>query len=129
GRRRGLFEAMPVEVRGEPIGILPHSGDGLIAVGLVNPHRAGSANAMGVEEDHDLSDDFLGLPRLDHSLFAFGANPIEFSQAFGGLLNHVKHLLAKGLDEFFGEVWANAFDHAGAEILFDAFEGTGWDDS
>jgi hypothetical protein len=43
-----------------------------------------------MQEDHDLPDDFLGLPRLDDSLFAFGTNPIEISQPFGRLFNDIE---------------------------------------
>src|SRR5262249_1523430 len=30
---------------------------------------------------------------------------------------------------FFGKVWTDPFHHPGAQILFDAFERTGWDDA
>ena len=82
-----------------------------------------------MQEDHDLSDDLLGFPGLDHPLLAFGANAVKVGQPFGGLLNDVKDLSPEGLDQFFGKVRANAFDHPGAEILLDAFQGTGWDDA
>src|SRR5215470_20038 len=118
-----------MNIEGQAIGILPYPGNGLVAIGLVNLHSTGRPHAMRVQEDHDLSDDFLGLPRLDDSLFAFGANPIELSQPFGRLFNDVKHLLAKGLDEFFSEVRTNTFDHPRAEIFLDAFEGTRRDDT
>src|SRR5215831_8382075 len=115
------LEANAMDVERQAIGILLDAGNSLVTVGLVNPYRTGRPHAVRVQEDHDLSNDFLGFPGFDDSLFAFGANPIELSQAFRGLLNHVKHLLTKRLDEFFGEVRANAFDHPRAEILFDAF--------
>src|SRR5262249_54356267 len=99
-------------------------GNSLVTVGLVNPYRTGRPHAVRVQEDHDLSNDFLGFPGFDDSLFAFGANAVKFGQPFGRLLNNVKDLLAKGLDEFFGKVRPDAFDHAGAEILLNPFEGT-----
>src|SRR5262249_43940807 len=68
-------------------------------------------------------------PRLDHPLFAFGTNAVKVSQPFGRLLNDVKHLLAKGLDQLFGKVRSDTFDHPRAEILLNAFEGTRWDDA
>ena len=84
---------------------------------------------MRVQEDHDLADDFLGFPGLDDSLFAFGTNAVEVGQTLRCLLNNIKDLLAKGLDQLFGEVRSNTFDHPRAEILFDAFEGTRRDDA
>ena len=66
---------------------------------------------MRVQEDHNLPDDFLSFPCLDDPLFAFGANPVKFGQAFGGLLNNIKNLFLEGLDQFFRKVRANTFDH------------------
>src|SRR5215510_12278204 len=100
-----------MDIQSKAIGILPYPGNGLVAIGLVNPDSPCGPDAMRVQEDHDLPDDFLGLPRLDNSLFAFGANAIEVGQPFRRLFNDIKHLLTKRLDEFFGEVWANTFDH------------------
>ena len=84
---------------------------------------------MRVQEDHNLPDDFLGFPGFDHPLFAFGTNAVKVCQAFRCLLNDVKHLLPKGLDQFFRKVRADAFDHPRAQIFFNAFEGTWWDDA
>ena len=56
---------------------------------------------------------------------ALGANPVQFLQAVGRLLDDVEHLGTEGLHEFAGKVRADAFDHAGAEILLNALEGGG----
>jgi hypothetical protein len=74
-----------------------------------------------VQEDHNLSNHFLGRPGIDHPLFAFRTNAVEFGQAFRGLLNDVKDGFPEGMDQFFGKVRTNAFGHPGAEILFNAF--------
>jgi hypothetical protein len=71
----------------------------------------------------------LCRPGFDYPLLAFGTNPVEFRETIRRLLNDVKDCFLECLDEFFGKVWADAFDHAGAQILFDAFEGAGWDDA
>ena len=92
------LETNAVNVEGQPIRILLDPDDSLTAVGLVNPHRTSGPDAMGVEEDHDLADDFLGLPRLNHPLFAFGTNAIKFCQTLRCLLNDVKDLFPKGMD-------------------------------
>ena len=123
------LEANAVNIEGQAIRILLDAGNGFVAIDFVNADSPCGPDAVGVQEDHNFPDDFLGLPRFDDSLFAFGANPVKFGQAFGGLLNDVKDLLLKGLDQFFGEVWANAFDHPRAQIFFDAFQSTGWDDA
>ena len=66
---------------------------------------------MRVEKDHDLSDDLLRSPGFDHALLAFGANAVKVGQAFRCLLNNIKDLFLEGMDEFFGKVRANPFDH------------------
>ena len=123
---RGLkTDAMNIER--QAIGILLYADNRLAAIGLVNPHSPRRPHPMRVQEDHDLPDHLLRLPRLDHPLFAFGTNAVEVGQTLRGLLNDIKHLLPKGLDQLFGKVWANAFDHPRAEILFDTFQRAGWD--
>ena len=82
-----------------------------------------------VQEDHDLANDLLRFPGLHHAAVRLGPMPSRSCQALRGLLNDVKHLLAKGLHQFSGKVRANAFDHARAQILLDAFQRTGWDDA
>jgi hypothetical protein len=62
-------------------------------------------------------------------LLTFGTNPVKLRQPFGGLLNDVKDVFLEGLDQLFSKVWSNTFDHPRTEILFHAFEGTGWDDA
>jgi hypothetical protein len=105
------LEANTVNVEGETIGILLDAGNRLVAIGLVNAHSTRCPNAMRVQEDHNFSDDFLGFPGLNDPLFAFGTNAVKVSQPFGRLLNDVKDLLPKGLDQFFRKVWADPFDH------------------
>src|SRR4029079_794216 len=96
---------------------------------LVNTDSTSGPNPMRVQKDHNLSNDFLCFPGLDYSFFAFRANAVKVGQTLGCLLNDIKDLLTKGLDQLFGKVWADAFDHPRAEILFDAFQGTGWNDA
>src|SRR5439155_12820092 len=121
------FKANTVNIQRQAIRILLYPDNGVIAVGLVNTDRARRPHSMRVQKDHDLSNDFLHLPGLDDPLLAFGTNAIEVGQPLRCLLNDVEYLLPKGLDQLFGKVWPNAFDHARAEVLFNTFEGAGWD--
>ena len=100
-----------MDVESQAIGILLDADNRLVAVGLVNADRSGRPNAMRVQKDHDLADDLLGLPGFNHPLLAFGTNAVEFRQAFRCLLNDVKDVFLEGLDQFFGKVWSNPFDH------------------
>ena len=46
----------------------------------------------------------------------------------GCLLDDVEHLFTEGVDQLFREVRTNALDHAGPQVLLDAFEGAGRND-
>src|SRR5262249_57722321 len=70
------LEANAMDIECQTIGILPHAWNGLAAIGLVNADGTRGPNAMGVQEDHNLSDDLLGFPGLNHPLFAFRANAV-----------------------------------------------------
>src|SRR5262245_8947973 len=74
------LETNAVDVEGQAVRILLDAGNRLVAVGLVDTDGSGSANAMGVEEDHNLSNDFLGFPRLNDSLLTLWANAVEIHQ-------------------------------------------------
>src|SRR5713101_6638537 len=89
GQHIGGLEANAMNVEGQAIRILLDAGNGLVAVSLVNANSSGSSNAMGVQKDHDFSDDLLGRPGLNHPLFAFGTNAVELSQTVRCLLNDV----------------------------------------
>jgi hypothetical protein len=82
-----------------------------------------------MEEHHDLPDHLLFGPGINNSLLPLGTNAIEVCEAVRRLLNDVKDCFPESLDQFLGKVWTNPFDHPGAEILFDAFERTGWHDA
>src|ERR1700730_15788764 len=50
----GGLETDAADVAGQPIGILRHDLDGVDTVGRVYAHRARRADAVTVQEDHDL---------------------------------------------------------------------------
>ena len=56
---------------------------------------------------------------------ALGADAVEFLQTLWGLRDDVEDLGTEGLHQFAGKVRANAFDHAGTQVLLDAFERRG----
>src|SRR5215510_17720 len=91
------LETNAVDIQSKAIGILPHPGNSLVAIGLVNPDSPCGPDAMRVQKDHDLPDDFLGFPGFDHPLFPFRTDTVKVCEAFRRLLNDIKHLLAKRL--------------------------------
>ena len=71
---------------------------------------------------------FCSAHARGHSLLALGSDAFQFQQPVRFLLDDVEDLLPEGTDQLFREVRADALDHAGAEVLLDALQGTGRDD-
>jgi len=59
---------------GQPVGVAADFFDGVLAVGLVDAHRPAGADPVGVQKDHDLTDDLLFHPCLLDPLPALGAD-------------------------------------------------------
>src|SRR5258707_9761186 len=98
---------------------------GVGAVGLIDAHRARRANAVAVQEDHDLTDDLLLGPGRNNAARPHRANAIHLPQAVGLRLDDVEHLLPEGAQEFLGIDRANAPDHARSKVFLDAFDRSG----
>jgi hypothetical protein len=114
------------DVAGKDIRIGANAIDGFIAVGFVNADRAAGADAMGMEEDHDGADDLLFSPGVFDLFPAFWAYAFDLFEACGGMFDDVEDGIAELLHEFAGIDGTDAFNHATAEILFDAFTRGGW---
>ena len=63
GDRVGGLEADAADVARQPIGVLGHDLDGVGAIGLEDPHRPRRADAMAVQEHHDLAHRPSARPR------------------------------------------------------------------
>ncbi len=124
----GGLEPDAVDVQRQAVGVLPHPLDRLVAVGLVDAHRPGGADAMGLQKHHDLAHDLLLGPGAGHPLLALGPDALQLQQSFGLLLDDVEDLLAEGAHQLAGEMRADALDHARAQVLLDAFERRGRND-
>ena len=68
GDRVGGLEADAADVARQPIRVLGHDLDGVGAVGLEDAHRPRRADAVAVQEDHDLAHDLLLGPGRDDAL-------------------------------------------------------------
>ena len=123
GDRVGGLEADAADVAREPVGVLGHDLDGIGAVGLEDADRACGADAMAVQEDHDLAHDLLLGPGAGDALGAHRADAGHLAQPIGLGLDDVEHLLAERLDHLLGVDRADAADHPGTEILLDAVDG------
>src|ERR1700737_4565188 len=116
----GRQEPDATNVPGQPVWIFRDDSDGVLAIGLENPHGAGRRNAIAMQKNHDLANNLLiGPARGDLS----GANfpdPIDLSQPRGRLLNDIEHGGTEGLDQPPGVYRTNTLDHPGAEVALDA---------
>ena len=117
----GGLEADAADVARQAIRVLGHDLDGIAAVGLEDPDRARRADAMAVQEDHDLPHDLLLGPGAGDALGAHRADAGHLAQTIRLGLDDVEHFVAERLDHLLGVDRADAADHAGTEILLDAF--------
>ncbi len=124
----GGLEADAMDVEGEPVGVLADLLDRLVPIGLVDAHRPCRADAVGLEEDHDLPDDLLLRPGAGYPLLALGTDTFQLQQPVGAVLDDVEHPLAEGPYQLAGEVRADALHHTRAQVLLDAVQGARRDD-
>ena len=121
----GRLEADPAHIAGEAVGVLREDLDSIGAIGLEDPYGARGADAVRVQEDHDLADDLLIGPPGDDPLGPLRADAIDVSEPLRLRLDDVEHRLGKRLDQPPGVDGADPPDHAGAEVLLDAFDRRG----
>ena len=118
----GGTEADAPDVTGQPVGILAHDLHGIGAVGLEDAHRAARADTVLVQEHHDLADHLLVRPGRGDPGRPGRSDTLDLAQTAGAGFDDVEHVCAEQLDHALGKDRADAPDHAGAEIFFDAFD-------
>ena len=93
----GGLEADAPDVLGQPIGIGFNGRDGLVPIGLVDLHRVGRGDAFGLQEQHDVADLALFVPRLlDHRNPLF-ADALHSQQRARLVLDDLQRLQAEQL--------------------------------
>jgi hypothetical protein len=88
-----------------------------------DPHRARRADTVAMQKDHNFPDRFLLGPGSENADSANWSDAVDFTQPVRCRLDDVEHLVANGAHQFLGVNRANASDHAGREIFFDAVGG------
>jgi hypothetical protein len=73
-----------------------------------------------MQEDHNFPDCFLLGPGSENAGSANWSDAVDFTQPARCCLDDVEHLVAKGAHQLLGVNRANAPDHAGRQIFFDA---------
>ena len=72
----GGAETDAADIARQAIGVLGDEGDRLLAVGLEDPHGARRANAVCVQEQHDLADRLLFGPARHDPVSSLSTDPV-----------------------------------------------------
>jgi hypothetical protein len=118
----GRSKADAADVAGQTVGVFRDQSDSIGAIGLVDAHRPRRADAVAVQEQHNLANHLLFGPAGDNPLRTLRADAGHFTQPTRLLLDNVEHGFTKGADELLGVDRPDATDHAGAEIFLDALD-------
>ena len=118
----GGLEADAADVARQAVRVLGHHLDGVVAVGLVDPHRPSGADAVLMQEHHDLTNHLLLGPGIGDAPGPHRSDAGHLPQAFGFSLDRLEHAFAERPDQLLGINRADAADHAGAEIPLDALD-------
>ena len=110
----GRLEADAADVTRQAVWVLADDRDGLGTIGLVDPHRPAGADAMGVQEQHDLAYDLLLGPAGGDAFCALGADALDLAQAPAQPRSRQTQL-AESLHQALGIGWSDAADHARAQ--------------
>src|SRR5215472_16834650 len=97
----GGAESDAADVAGQPIGVFGNQPNGIGAIGLVDTNRPRRADAIAVQEQHDLANHLLLSPARDDPLGALGADTGDLTQASRLLLDDVEYGFAKTRTSFF----------------------------
>ena len=110
----GGFEAHAVNIPRQAVGVAAHHAEGLVAVLLVDLDRQVGADAVAVQEEHDLFDLLLLIPGKGDQAGALGADIRHFAQALGLAFDHFEGLSAEMGHDALGQARADAPDQARA---------------
>src|ERR1700756_3932270 len=88
----GGRETDPVDVFRQHVRITPHLLDCLLAVGLEDSYSPAGADAVAMQEQHDLADLLCLLPRMRDPFPALGTDPVYRLEFGGSVLDHGENL-------------------------------------
>ncbi len=125
----GREEPDAADVPRKTVGVLGEDPDGVGSVRAMDADRAAGADAVGMQEHHDLPHGPLALPVLHDARGAHASDARDVEQAVGLALDHVEHGRAKCLDQLPRQVGADALDEAGPEVALDPFWRVWWRDA
>src|SRR5262249_5174060 len=118
----GGAEADAPNVAGQTIRVFRDELNGIGTIGFVDAHRPRRADTIAVQEQHDLTDDFLLGPAGDDPLRALRADAGYLAQPRRLLFDDVKHCLTESAYELLCVDRSNAAEHTGGEIFLDPLD-------
>ena len=117
---RGIGFRTADQIAGKPVRVFRHHLHRIGTIGFEDADGARGADAVAVQEDHDLANNFLLGPGGYDPLGAHRSNAVDLSEAIRLGFDHVEDLLAESAHELLGVDRANATDHSRGKIFFDA---------
>ena len=118
--RIGRLETDPGDIARQQIRIGPNARDRLFAVEFVDAQRAARADAVAVQENHDVAHHPLFGPRRFDLLAPPLPDPRHLLQAGRRIFDDVENFLAEFGHHLFGVNRTDSADQTAAQILFDA---------
>jgi len=119
----GGLEPDAGDVLGEPIRVLLHESDGVFAVLPVNLRGMRAADAVALQENHDVAHALLRRPRVLDAFGAFGPDAVHFPEPGREVVDDLERLFAESLNDAVGKRFPDALDQSAAEVLLDADDG------
>ena len=113
----GGAKADAADVAREPVGILGHDVDCVVSISLEDADRPRRADAVGVQEEHDVADGLLLGPAggdFSGAEFAYAGN---VPQLLGARLDDFERRRAEYGDDPLRQLRAYAAHHAGTEVF------------
>ena len=123
GHGVGRAKADASDIAGEPIRILGHHLNGVMAIGLEDAHRARRSNAMGMQKHHDVANGLLLGPAGGDFSRAEFSDPRHVPQLLGGRFDDFESSRPERVDDSLRQLGTDAANHSRAEIFLDALGG------
>ena len=120
------FKPDPPDIVRKFIRILLNHFDAFVSVSFVDLSRVGCADAMILEEQHDVLDFLLFCPSCLDPLHPHLSNTRYRKQPIRIRFNHIQCVLPEFLNDFLCEFRVDAFDQAGAKVLLNS-KNCGWE--
>ena len=119
----GRLEANPFDLATHAVGFVGEYLLRVLAVGFHDANAEGVGHAIGLQEDHDLAQSLLVIPRGLDGLRAPWSDTIDFAEAARLVGNDIESADAELRDDLVGIGLTDTLDESAAEVFADAVNG------